>query len=403
MRRAVIIDLFVVVLLSLVLSVIFNTVDFTLGEPGTEDFVQYWAAWQLLQEGLNPYDAGLMNAIQQTVGQKAEVTTMMWNPPWTVLLMSPILWLPFSKAALAFSLAAILLVCLIAVLTPVALGKTRPNLLVSAVVTICFYPMLECLQWGQLSIIMTAAAVLFLIFERRRMFFSAGIALLPLTFKSHLFFLFVIPAAIWLWQLSRDARRSFLCGVIGGFSILIGITALLWPQALAWWIVAITTPPAYSGAVPLTEWQTTTISTLVRISVSSVTGATPEWPMWVVPMVSFILTIMFFYRYRGPINWSVVAPTLLCLSLTTGSYGWLYDHSLLVICQIALVCDAISYSRRVATFSMLILIGLLQIAALVVGTQAGHAQHHFVWLPWAMLLLLILNGAVLRRQKQACA
>ena len=52
---------------------------------------------------------------------------------------------------------------------------------------------------------------------------------------------------------------------------------------------------------------------------------------------------------------------------------------------------------------MLILIGLLQIAALVVGTQAGHAQHHFVWLPWAMLLLLILNGAVLRRQKQACA
>ncbi len=59
MRRAVIIDLFVVVLLSLVLSVIFNTVDFTLGEPGTEDFVQYWAAWQLLQEGLNPYDAGL--------------------------------------------------------------------------------------------------------------------------------------------------------------------------------------------------------------------------------------------------------------------------------------------------------------------------------------------------------
>ena len=91
MRRAVIIDLFVVALLSLMLSVIFNTVDFTLGEPGTEDFVQYWAAWQLLQEGLNPYDAGLMNAIQQTVGQKAEVTTMMWNPPWTVLLMSPIL------------------------------------------------------------------------------------------------------------------------------------------------------------------------------------------------------------------------------------------------------------------------------------------------------------------------
>lgn len=27
-----------------------------------------------------------------------------------------------------------------------------------------------------------------------------------------------------------------------GFSILIGITALLWPQTLAWWIVAITTP-----------------------------------------------------------------------------------------------------------------------------------------------------------------
>ena len=125
--------------------------------------------------------------------------------------------------------------------------------------------------------------------------------------------------------------------------------------------------------------------------------------MWVVPIVSFILTIIFFYRYRGPINWSVVAPTLLCLSLTTGSYGWFFDHSLLVICQIALVCDAISYSRRAATFSMLILIGLLQIAALVVGTQAWHAQHHFVWLPWAMLLLLILNGAVLRRQKQACA
>ena len=76
----------------------------------------------------------------------------------------------------------------------------------------CFYPVAQCLVWGQLSLFLTFFFVLFLHFERRGERFAAGLAVVPLTAKPHLFFLLAIPGLLWLAQLPARERRAFLAG-----------------------------------------------------------------------------------------------------------------------------------------------------------------------------------------------
>ena len=126
------------------------------------------------------------------------------------------------------------------------------------------------------------------------------------------------------------------------------------------------------------------------MALASPSGAPPAWPMEVIPALAFLATTLYFWRRRA-IDWSTLAPPLLCIALTTSGYGWAYDQSLLVLCQIFLLCDAMergSSSRYRAT--MLLLLTLIQGSALFLGTRADNAQHYYVWIPWAYLVLLAI-------------
>ena len=111
--------------------------------------------------------------------------------------------------------------------------------------------------------------------------------------------------------------------------------------------------------------------------------------MWAIPFSTLVGSSVYFLR-KSRIEWSIVAPPLLCLSLITSSYGWAYDQSLLVLCQILAVCKVFAEDsprqRRLA-----IAMGLLatQGLAFYLGTRSDNAQHYYVWLPWALLLLTL--------------
>ena len=361
-----------------------------IGNPGADDFVQYWAGFRILNEGGNPYDGVRMHEAQRLVGQANDKTVLMWNPPWLALLLSPMLILPFSLGALCWMVLDLAMLMTIARIAPIALKRSPLPLIPAALSVIVFYPVLECIRFGQLSVFLTFAFTLFLYFIRVGWMGAAALTLIPLTAKPHLFLLFIPPGIVWLRSLTTDDRRRFLgFACIGGLTV-IATTSMLWPNSIGDWFASLSTTPSGPGVVAREEWKTATLANLVRTALASPLGEPPAWPMQVIPALAFLATTLYFWR-RREIDWSTLAPPLLCIALTTSGYGWAYDQSLLVLCQVALLCDVVE--RRYRTnyrATMLLLLILIQGVALVLGTRADNAQHYYVWIPWAYLVLLAI-------------
>jgi len=357
------------------------------GDRGTVDFVQYWSAFNLLITKQNPYDGALMHAVQSTVGQSPTYTTLMWNPPWTPLLMAPITALPFGTAALAWLSVSIVCLGAIACLAPTALGYPRLPLVVSAGATVFFYPVTDALILGQLSLPLTLGFIGALLALRLERYRSAGAIAACLTVKPHLFFLFIPPTLMWLAHTTPEIRRRCLGGFTAALVGLILLTSAVSPPAIGWWFESFGTTPAGPGGIAVRDWQTATLATALRRLAAEITGAVPTWPMYGLPLVALLLVGCALSRSAEPISWPRLAPPLACLSLGLNPYGWLYDQSLLVICQIAIIGNAwqsASPRRRGVTALTLVLFNL---TIAVIAAQPWSAQHHHFWIPWALLAL----------------
>src|SRR4051794_14540860 len=57
------------------------------------DFVEYWAAGQLLAGGENPHDPVRIAELETQAGRD-EKAILMWNPPWTLPFVLPLGWMP---------------------------------------------------------------------------------------------------------------------------------------------------------------------------------------------------------------------------------------------------------------------------------------------------------------------
>ena len=72
---------------------------FRVGDPGTNDFLQYWTAFRTLSSGGNPYDPAAATALVKLIGGGQQDLLVMMNPPWSLLLFSPVLWPNFQPLA----------------------------------------------------------------------------------------------------------------------------------------------------------------------------------------------------------------------------------------------------------------------------------------------------------------
>jgi len=357
------------------------------GSEGTTDFVQYWSAWQLLRQGLNPYDGELMHAVQLQVGQSASVTTMMWNPPWLPVLLSPVLSLPFEVSALCWLLCNLGFIAVIAALTPRALGyAAQPPWLYG--LAVCFLPFINCLQLGQLSLLFTCGFVWFLDSARSKKYFAGGLAVVLISIKPHLFLPIFVVGLVWLSGLEAAARQRFILGVVTGIGALVCLTMAQASQALRWWIEGIRSPIAGFGVVPVAQWKTATLASALRSLLNEHTGNAPVWPLWAFPTLGTIGAFLFFFPRRRSLDWPKVAPALVCVGFLCASYGWLFDQSLLVVCQFFVLCRAYAsespVTRTVGVGGLL----LIQLAMLVINLCTISAQHYYTWVPVAFLGLI---------------
>lgn len=385
------------VLLALTAGVAFATTlesYFPLGAPGTGDYVQYWSAYRALQQGLNPYDGLTLHEIQRSVGQLPDRTILMWNPPWTCLLLAPFLALPFgTSAALWFLFSLALLFFITGVGLPLLAGQQRLPHSLAVLSCLLFYPVIECLSWGQLSIFITAACALTMYLLQRRSYSAAGISVLPLTLKPHLFFLLAPLIALLLYKLPKSDRRALLVATGLGMLATVIATEALWPGSLGAWVNSFQHAPRGPGAVPTHQWMTATLTTLVRVLIADTESAPPAWPLIVVPTAAFaVMGAWVFINHKNIAASPNVILHTLCLSLLLGNYGWLYDQSLIVLCQLSIACNAYNATRaltRGALFGGLVAIFCAAVLCRIYGDPP--AQHHYTWIPAAMLLLMWLS------------
>lgn len=355
------------------------------------DFIEYWSAFRLAQNGVNPYDPVSLLALQKTVGLTGSVPTMMWNAPWLLLLMSPVLQLEGTTALVVWRWASVALSILSVSLLLLAFRiklLSRSGALASFLV-LTTLPFWHGIHSGQIHALLLLAIAL-AIFGRNRgnsWITAAGLALM--TLKPHLFGLVALRFifdAVRCRDITPLVRAALLCSV-AAFA-----TELLFPGILAAWI-NVTVHGAEGPHIPVKAWAVSTLVYPIRVMLITKDGLLPLAPMVLVPGLTAIACLWCWIRNKGGRSQDTLVPYLMVLSYLTSPYGWVSDQ--LVILPAVLL--ALERTRALDSFHALL--GLLtwvlmQLAGFELRGAIFDSEHHYLWMPvgTALLILLLERG-----------
>jgi len=355
------------------------------GDIGTIDFIQYWSSRQLLVRGENPYDPALLYEIERAQGLPDPVPIMMWNPPWLVMLLSPVLSFGFLTSCAVWLGVSIVLIAIsgfLAARTYVP-GMRPPPLVIAAM--FLFEPHLSSIRFGQLGILYALCVAAFLWGARRNDPMTMGLSLVPLTVKPHLFYLAFVFLAYWVLV---ERKWKVVLWAAVGFGVLLVATELSYPHAIARWVEALATKP------PM-HWAVGTLVGIVRTLVFSLTGEVVQWPLAVIPGITTAAFVAWlaFVRPDPDVIWRL--PAVLGLSLFTAPYGWLFDQAQLVVIQVGLVAlvsrpGTTPRVRRPVLLALVLVQGMMELQNVL-----GFRDHR--WFFWSSITLAILWIFGLRR------
>ena len=294
-----------------------------LGTPGTHDFVQYWAAARLLGAGRNPYRGSEMQDFQAAMGRTPGAAEALWTPPWTLLLLAPFLALDFPQAALAWLAFNGLLLAALAAFGPAALG-VRLSPVVALVACAACEPAVETLIYGQVGLWLAAWVVLFFAAARAGRHVAAGLCLVPLLVKPHLFLLCAVPGLVWLGRRRERwvAVAAFAAGALG----VVVASQIVWPHSLEYWWSGLGHDQGARAGVAAESLRQPTLAVWVRLALLELTGRNSTWPAGAV-VVAGLGAVALGYA-RREIDWPRDGPLVLCWSLLAAPYCWVPDQCL---------------------------------------------------------------------------
>ena len=363
---------------------------------GARDFVQYWSAYSAAQAGQNPYDPQVLLEHQQRLGRHDTRPLMMWNPPWTLSILGPVLRLDFSSAARCWFVINVALVMGVALLLSASWMLPHRSLGGFVAMSFFFFPLWENFRLGQLGIVCAfALALLYWSLMRNRPLF-VGLALALTTLKPHLFYLVYVVMLYW----SLRTRQTGL--VIAAFVWLcLAVLSSLWvsPDALAQWLSAISNAgpsPHYTSVV---EWRSATVVNLVKDALAGGSWNAARLLLFGVPsLLAAGMWIVLMWR-RPHINWAIWLPGLTLISYLGSPYGWVFDQAVLIIPYLATLIIALRIWPMNPLLSLLCISCLLILQPLtwVLSESYLSWQHEFWWFP---LPLLVFYAFVLYAQNK---
>lgn len=340
---------------------------------GKRDSIAYWAAGRLLLQRENPYSRDRVFELQREQGYTESKPRMLRPPPWSTWMFLPLgvldaywAWV----AWMAVSLAALMISVRICWRFYGDGGPRPPAFLIAAY---AFAPLVGCLIWAQMSLVMLLGILLFILWEEERPYL-AGAALTIAFAKPHIF------AVLWpvlaVWVLTRKNWK-----LLTGFVLAFGAQTL---------IVLALDPTMFSDYRSLLHSEALEnefIPTLIGII--RVRFFRPYFWVQFVPMViAVVWGLWFYWRNRKGWSWSVHGPWLLVVSLLTTPYDKFQDETVVLPAILAGVAWLEQTHLRlrsqlvVVLFVCLNLLLLLILNAQIEVVTGLYAWSPVVWFAW---------------------
>jgi hypothetical protein len=343
------------------------------GSAGTKDFVEYWGAGQLLRGGENPYDFGKLCQLEAQQGVPPEAQVVMWNPPWLLVWIFPLLLLSFSAAALTWLLlSGVIVFGSASAVWRIFAASSLPNraLPLAWIATLVFLPTLSTLRMGQVSSLLLLGVAGFLYSVSRGRDFLAGAFLALTTVKLHVLYLLWI---VLVWWVVRERRWRVVAGFGALLLATIAILTLLWSGWLTGYRAAMANPPLY--------WSTPTLGGMLRIWVFSDTPRAQFLP----PFVFGLAVLGYLLVARPSLEWPAIMSPLLLASVPTAAYGWSFDQIVLLVPYLEMIRWVAEGQIRGTGEKVLVMGGLVTIVGGMLGQNLlVTADHFFVWVPLAL-------------------
>ena len=371
--RLLLAGLIVVAVVALLLQTMRMWNEMKFGSPGTDDFIEYWSAGQLLLQGKNPYDFAELHQIEVGLGAPYEFLNIMWNPPWLLVWILPLLLLPFKGAALAwwYLNTALFLSCGIAIWRLLAPGKAwnRVRIEVALIATVAFIPGLLTIRMGQMSTLLLVGVVGFLYCVEKDKPFLAGMFLTLTTIKPLLYLLWIAVA----WWVITERQWKVVVGA--GATLVVSLSALtaISPAWITGYQRALQSPPLY--------WASATLAAVLHLSIFK------NWPgaYFLPTAVGSVLLVGYLLTKRPRLNWRTALSPLLLASVATAAHAWTFDQTVLLLPFLQIVSGMLSQEPQMRPRRKRWIAGaLLAIGAIMlIGNQLKIPNHLFFWTPWA--------------------
>ncbi|OVE80465.1 hypothetical protein BVY02_00045 [bacterium J17] len=370
------------------------------GTKGTRDFVQYWSAYTLFSVGENPYDPSLMVEVQKGLGLNEARPVMMWNPPWLMVMMSPILSLSFPTSVVCWFLLSVCLffgTALIGRAVSNIEGAAFAPLLISSLL---FFPVWESMVWGQISVFLGFGLALLFWGLKRKNDWLSGFGLVVLTVKPHLTFLLSVAL---VFTIIRERRYSLVLVFALGFFALLTLTHSFNNHAISDWFASFGEVRRSGAATSVYDWRVPTLSGWFRALLFDGSSTPASWPMWLFPLLATIFAVWFLSKIAKEVSDPAARYfiPLLCCSLLFAPYGWIYDYSLLLAPCVFLACGAYDSPKESSgRILVLILIILVQLVGILLKMYGPEGHQWFIWIPAVLLVISAIAERTLPSLRQ---
>ncbi len=341
------------------------------------DFRQYWSAFQLVTEGLNPYQPEVMHAFQQSYfGDRGAIeTVMMWNPPWLLLFLSPILWMDYKYSEIAWSVLniGILTISIFLLLRGESIISGFLERVLFIIVLASFPPLIDSLKFGQLGLFLLLGTILVFYGLVQKKAWLFGLSLCLISVKPHIFL--ILGAFLGSWIITTRQFGYIIKG-IAALSALIILTLYIWPGILQNWLIAMLDQPKSEIIFRPWQWKTATITTSIReqfLLSEPDLGYSFALSIW---LYVFVPIAIFLGAIHKRAKLEAMLPLLLCLSLILSPFTWYFDMTVLLIC----------YPRLIRYFGAWLLLGFHALVFLFSYFWLN-AQHHFWWFSIVMCMM----------------
>jgi hypothetical protein len=340
---------------------------------GGGDFIEYWSAVRVFLAGENPYDPRALLPVQQAAGWDRSEPLMMWNPPWTLLMMLPFATLPFELARALFLAISSAVTLGVADYLWRVFGGLKEDRWIAWAGTWCFIPTIHALAMGQVSPMLLAGITGFVWAIRKEKEWLAGLFLVLATVKLHVVYLFFL--VVFVWGVKHRKWKVLLAptlGILAGLSLLTLYSPQLIPEYLS----------AIGSGAPL-DWRTPTLGTILRLVLGG-SSHLQFLPPLLLGGTSLLYLAVLRRHFLTELSWTHSMAPILALSVASSSFAWTFDMLLLTPAVLwILIRFLASPSRRGWVLGGLLCANLLTVAVM---WFIGDYLWTF-WLPWAIVLL----------------